>query len=91
MTSKLLSACLALLLGSAPVFAQARADVDIKTHHIRAGLGLLPALPIDVYYTDIVGHVLMFVIGFAMGLFLPRKERDLSNLTVRTMEKGAAK
>ena len=53
------------------------------------GLGFLPPLPIDAYYTGIVGHVLMFVIGFGAGLLLPRKERDLSNLTVWTMDKSA--
>ena len=38
---------------------------------------------------DIMGHVLLCVIGSALGLVPPRKERDLANLTVWTMDKSA--
>lgn len=46
-----------------------------------------PSLPIDPYYTGLLGHALMFVIGYGLGLLLPRRERDLTNLTVWTQDK----
>ena len=47
--------------------------------------GLLPKaleVPFDLYYTIIIGNIVMFVVGFLAGVLLPRKERDLTNLTV---------
>lgn len=44
-------------------------------------------LPIDVYYTGVIGHVVMFFAGYAMGLLLPRRPRDLTNLTVWTQDR----
>jgi len=38
----------------------------------------------DVYYTGIVGNLLMFVIGYLATLVLPARERDLTNLTFWT-------
>ena len=47
-------------------------------------LGLFPALPFDHYYTGILGHVIMFVVGFSFALLLPKRPRDLTNLTLWT-------
>ncbi|MCH2202816.1 MAG: sodium/solute symporter [Fuerstiella sp.] len=41
---------------------------------------------IDSYYTGIIGHFVMFCIGYAGGWLLPRKTRDLTNLSVWTQE-----
>ena len=52
-------------------------------------LGWLPEqliLPIDSYWTGILGHLIMFVLGFGLGLILPKRERDLHNLTVWTSD-----
>ena len=66
------------------------ATVAFTTYRTAEGLGWVPALPIDAYYTGIVGHVLMFVVGFATGLALPGEKKDLANLTVWTMDREAA-
>lgn len=42
--------------------------------------------PIDSYWTGILGHLIMFVLGFSLGLLLPRRPRDLHNLTVWTQD-----
>jgi len=38
--------------------------------------------PFDLYYTRIIGNLVMFVVGFCAGLLLPERKRDLTNLTV---------
>ncbi len=44
-------------------------------------------LPIDLYYTGVIGHVIMFVFGFGAALLIPaKKDRDLTNLTVWTQD-----
>lgn len=44
--------------------------------------------PIHSYYAGILGHILMFVVGYGFGLFINAKTaRDLSNLTVWTQDK----
>lgn len=45
-------------------------------------------IPVDTYYTAILGHTLLFVIGYTLGLFAS-KRRDLTNLTIWTQ--GPAK
>ena len=52
---------------------------------ILSGKELLPEwmrVPFDLYYTRIFGNLVMFVVGFAAGLLLPQRKRDLKNLTV---------
>ena len=47
--------------------------------------GILPdwmSAPFELYYTSIIGNLIMFIVGFAIGTLLPKKERDLTNLTV---------
>lgn len=47
--------------------------------------GLLPrslAVPFDLYYTGLIGNVVMFAIGYLAGVLLPGKPRDLARLTV---------
>lgn len=46
-------------------------------------------LGIDDYYTGIFGHIIMFAVGYGVGLILPAKERDLRNLTIYTQDKEA--
>jgi len=46
---------------------------------------LLPAalsVPFDLYYTGLIGNVVMFAVGFLVGTLLPKKKRNLKNLTV---------
>ena len=43
-------------------------------------------MPIDGYYVGIIGNVIMFVVGFGAGCLFPKKERDLTNLTVWTQD-----
>jgi SSS family solute:Na+ symporter len=51
--------------------------------------GMLPpslSVPFDLYYVDVVGNVVMFIVGYAAGvLFFPNKKR-LPNLTIWTHE-----
>lgn len=39
-------------------------------------------VPFDLYYTGLIGNTIMFVIGYAAGMLLPTRPRDLSHLTV---------
>ncbi|HPG66120.1 MAG TPA: sodium/solute symporter [Candidatus Hydrogenedentes bacterium] len=55
------------------------------------GLGWLPKgistaveSRFDTYYTGIVGNILTFCAGYALACLLPRRPRDLTNLTVWT-------
>lgn len=41
---------------------------------------------IDQYYTSILGHALMFVVGFGVGSLFKSKDHDLTNLTVWTQD-----
>lgn len=57
------------------------------------GLGWIPGAwsawlnaHFDGYYTSIVGNAFMFVAGFLAGSVLPRRNRDLTNLTVWTQQ-----
>jgi SSS family solute:Na+ symporter len=43
-------------------------------------------LPIDNYYTGVVGNIGMFVVGFVLSSLLPKRPRDLTNLTVYTQD-----
>ena len=38
--------------------------------------------PFDTYYAGLIGHGIMFTLGFGLGKLLPKRERDLHNLTV---------
>lgn len=52
---------------------------------LASSYALVPAalqFPFDLYYTGLIGNVLMFCVGFALGILLPRRRRDLRNLTV---------
>jgi SSS family solute:Na+ symporter len=58
-----------------------------------AGLGWLPdgittaiEARFDSYYTGVVGNVGMFAVGFVLSLLLPKRPRDLRNLTVWTQD-----
>jgi len=43
-------------------------------------------VPFDLYYTTIIGNLVMFGVGFFVGTLLPRRDRDFKNLTVWTQE-----
>lgn len=52
---------------------------------LASSYGILPEtllFPFDLYYTGIIGNLVMFAVGFLLGTFLPRRKRDLRNLTV---------
>ena len=42
--------------------------------------------PIDQYYTGIIGNIIMFLVGFFLGGLIPKRNRDLTNLTVWTQK-----
>ncbi|MBI1321445.1 MAG: sodium/solute symporter [Candidatus Hydrogenedens sp.] len=42
--------------------------------------------PIDTYYTSILGHLAMFVIGYTLGALVARPKQDLTNLTIWTQD-----
>ncbi len=47
--------------------------------------GVLPAVllfPFDLYYTGLIGNLIMFALGFLLGSVLPSRRRNLGNLTV---------
>lgn len=52
------------------------------------GLGLVPeSLSMNHnYYTGLFGHIIMFVLGYAVGCVWPGKRDDLENLTVWTQD-----
>jgi SSS family solute:Na+ symporter len=57
------------------------------------GLGALPEgvsaainAHFDGYYTGIVGNIVMFVVGYVLAVILPKRDRDLTNLTVWTQD-----
>jgi len=45
-------------------------------------------LPVDVYYAGILGNIVMFTTGYALACLLPRRKRDLTNLTIWTMDRS---
>lgn len=52
-------------------------------------IGALPAAlssPIFSYYAELIGHLIMFLVGFIFASLLPRHNRDLHNLTVYTSD-----
>ena len=49
------------------------------------GLGSLEA-PIDTYYAGLLGHVLMFGVGYGLGKLLPRRKAVPTNLSVWTQD-----
>lgn len=52
---------------------------------IMSRYGVLPealSFPFELYYTVIIGNLVMFTVGFLLGSLLPKRERDLTNLTV---------
>jgi SSS family solute:Na+ symporter len=56
---------------------------------ILAGNDYLPSwlsLPFDLYYTGIIGHIVMFATIFVAAFLFIEKKRDLKNLTVWTQD-----
>jgi hypothetical protein len=58
-----------------------------------AGLGWLPEQwawtiegSFDSYYTGVIGNVVTFLVGFVLARLLPERPRDLTNLTVWTLD-----
>ncbi len=48
--------------------------------------------PIHSYYAGILGHILMFAVGFGFGMLIKAKQdRDLANLTVWTQDRKPVK
>lgn len=40
----------------------------------------------DIYYTGVMGNVVMFIVGFLLASLLPKRPRNLTNLTVWTQD-----
>jgi len=56
---------------------------------IMTDYGLLPdwlSVPFDLYYTGIIGHIVMFATIFIAALLIIEKKKDLKNLTVWTQD-----
>jgi SSS family solute:Na+ symporter len=47
-------------------------------------LSFIPDLPLDGYYTGIVGNIIMFAVGLLVGMLLPGNQNNLDDLTVWT-------
>ena len=53
--------------------------------------GVLPdslTVPFDLYYTGMIGHILLFAVAFVASVFIFKKKdkKDLTNLTVWTKD-----
>lgn len=44
--------------------------------------------PFDLYFTIIIGNILMFAIGYFLSFLLPKRTRDLTNLTLWDQDKS---
>ncbi|RLD09917.1 MAG: sodium:solute symporter, partial [Chlamydiae bacterium] len=54
---------------------------------ILSGNNLLPeslAVPFDLYYTGVIGNIVMFVIGYLFGKTYFKSRKSLDNLTIWT-------
>lgn len=52
---------------------------------ILAKNGLVPeslSVPFDLYYTGIIGNLLMFIVGYFVAMLFPRRDKNLTQLTV---------
>lgn len=52
---------------------------------ILAKNGFLPEtwnVPFDLYYAGIIGNLVMFLVGYAVGIWLPKRDTNLNQLTV---------
>ena len=52
---------------------------------ILAKNGMVPeslSVPFDLYYTGIIGNLVMFLVGYGVALLLPRPKKSLTQLTV---------
>ncbi len=59
------------------------------TWTLLSGKGMLPSflsVPFDLYYTDVVGNVVMFAVGYIAGKLLFPNKKKLTNLTIWTHE-----
>ena len=45
-------------------------------------------VPFDLYYTGMISNLVMFGVGFLVGSLLPRKKKNLTNLTVWDQDSG---
>ena len=43
-------------------------------------------VPFDLYYTGIIGNIIMFLVGFFTAVLIPAKKRDLTNLSIWTQD-----
>ena len=58
---------------------------------VLAKQGVLPeslTVPFDLYYTGMIGHILLFATAFVASLFIFKKKdkKDLTNLTIWTQD-----
>jgi len=61
--------------------------IAFTSYRVLEKFELVPAMPLDGYYTGIVGNVVIMVTGLiAFSLVATNKERDLTNMTVWTMQ-----
>ncbi len=56
-------------------------------YRVLENFGHVPDTGIDDYYTAIFGHILVFIVGYVLAALLPKRQRDLTNLTVWTQTK----
>ena len=61
------------------------------TWTILSSKGVLPeflSVPFDLYYTGLIGNVIMFTVAFIMSSLFRKTKHELAGLTVWTMNKG---
>ena len=40
------------------------------------------SVPFDLYYTGIIGNLVMFIVGYFVAMLFPRRDKNLTQLTV---------
>jgi SSS family solute:Na+ symporter len=61
--------------------------LSFTTWTVLAKKGLLPealTVPFDLYYTGVIGNIVMFVLGYGFGRLAFPARKNLSNLTIWT-------
>jgi solute:Na+ symporter, SSS family len=61
--------------------------IVVATVLAAAGFARVLESRFESYYTGLASNLVMFVIGFALAIFLPARPRDLRNLTLWTLDK----
>jgi SSS family solute:Na+ symporter len=65
-------------------------DWFIQAWGVSEGAAAWLSRPVHTYYSGIVGNLILFIVGYAVGCLFEREKRDLTNLTLWTRQAGPA-